>query len=174
MADVNRRSYGVAHLLVMEGRWVIDSAQGLVLGYAGKPIGSINGWGYVQLQVSRRHRTYGQILAHRLIWEYEHGRIPDGFQINHRNGVKNDNRLVNLDQVTQSENNRHAYRIGLKDSRGVRNNRAKLTDEDVRSIKRQIAAGMQPPHIARRHGVDKATVYNIRAGRRWPHVSLDG
>lgn len=39
---------------------------------------------------------------------------PNGLQINHINGIKTDNRLCNLEYVTQSENMKHAYRIGLE------------------------------------------------------------
>ena len=37
-----------------------------------------------------RWRTF---KAHRLMWEWHNGPIPDGFQIDHINGVKDDNRL---------------------------------------------------------------------------------
>lgn len=43
-------------------------------------------------------------LVHRLVYEAFNGTIPEGLQIDHINGVKNDNRLVNLRCVTPREN----------------------------------------------------------------------
>lgn len=42
--------------------------------------------------------------AHRLVWESHNGKIPQGFEINHINNIKTDNRLTNLELVTRSEN----------------------------------------------------------------------
>lgn len=37
---------------------------------------------------------------HRFVFEAIKGVIPDGFEINHTNAIKNDNRLSNLELVT--------------------------------------------------------------------------
>jgi len=41
---------------------------------------------------------------HRIIWTMVHGAIPDGLGIDHINGDRHDNRVVNLRNVTQHEN----------------------------------------------------------------------
>ena len=42
-------------------------------------------------------------LAHRLAWLYVHGRFPEA-EIDHRNGVRDDNRIDNLRDVTHAVN----------------------------------------------------------------------
>ena len=45
--------------------------------------------------------------VHRIIWEAFNGPIPDGYEINHINEDKSDNRLENLSIVTHKENINH-------------------------------------------------------------------
>ena len=54
-----------------------------------------------------------QITGHRLVVISFLGEIPDGMQVNHINGNKTDNRLDNLEVVTQCENMAHAVKTGL-------------------------------------------------------------
>jgi hypothetical protein len=67
----------------------------------GDVAGGINGSGYICIRInSVKYR------AHRLAWLYVHGKFPDN-QIDHINRVKNDNRIDNLRDVTQSVNARN-------------------------------------------------------------------
>lgn len=65
-------------------------------------VGSIAGWkdtdGYVR--VTYRKKRYA---AHTLIWMLNHGTTPKGV-IDHINGIKTDNRIENLRDVTNAEN----------------------------------------------------------------------
>jgi hypothetical protein len=57
--------------------------------------------GYLQFRIGRR-----LIYAHRLIWKLAHDQEPP--QIDHKNGIKNDNRLLNLRPATPTINNRNS------------------------------------------------------------------
>lgn len=71
--------------------------------FCGKPaLTAINGCGY------RTGSIFEKVYkAHRVIWAIVHGIWPEG-QVDHINGVRSDNRLVNLRDVTISTNQRNA------------------------------------------------------------------
>lgn len=110
------------------------------------------------------------MLCHRVVWEAVHGPIPDGLFINHINGVKHDNRIENLELVTASENNAHAYKVGLKSNAGENHAGAKLTERDVLEIRGRAYAGETQVALAREFGLAAGHVKRIVRGKSWAHL----
>jgi hypothetical protein len=52
--------------------------------------------------VTRDKKRYN-VSVHNLIWLYHGGRLREGFKVSHKNGVRDDNRLVNLCEISRSE-----------------------------------------------------------------------
>jgi len=115
------------------------------------------------------------LSAHRLIWQTFVGPIPDDLQMNHKNGIKTDNRLANLEVVTCSENNYHRFGVlGVKPANnpnpGSKNGRAKLTENDIPKIREMLKSGMTQTAIAKLYGVNQTQISLITLGKGWRHV----
>ena len=124
------------------------------------------GRGYLQVRVLIDGHRY-HTSAHRLVWRHFRGPIPPGLVINHIDGQKAHNRIDNLEVVTQSENVRHAYRLGLIDEYGERNPAAKLTDRQVTAIRLAYARGnVTQQQLADKYGTAHQTVSKIVRGER--------
>jgi hypothetical protein len=79
---------------------------------AGMHAGYLNAWGYLRIMVDGE--TY---FVHRLVWLYVHGRFPKD-DLDHKNGIRSDNRITNLREATRSQN--------LANSKAHRDKRGKL------------------------------------------------
>jgi hypothetical protein len=85
--------------------------------FAGKPaFTAINNGGY---HTGRIHKI--SYKAHRVVWALHHGAWPKD-QIDHINGVRTDNRIINLRGVVQAENkkNQKVHDTNISGHTGVR------------------------------------------------------
>jgi hypothetical protein len=119
-----------------------------------------NGLGY--LRVTSRGK---KIVAHRLVWMARNGKIPDGLQIDHINGVKHDNRIENLRAVTPSENTIFYHRMAgcLVGKRKL--SRGRLSADEVREIRGLINNGVPRISIAKRFRVTRSCIRHICTGK---------
>lgn len=170
MTQPNDVNYSLAAALVGSGQWSVDPDVGLVYGKRGRSFTRRNSWGYVQIKFRDpdNWRVERAVLAHRVIWEHEHGPILAGLTINHLNGVKTDNRIANLECVTLTENMRHARRTGLLRARQSEDMpTAKLTNEQAREVYRRAWTGEDQSRIAKDFGIGRITVSHIKVGRAY-------
>lgn len=92
-------------------------------------------------------------------------RIDGKNHVDHINSVRTDNRVENLQWVTQQENNAKQRRIAGSD-----HHNSILTKEDVRHIRDEHDRGFSQTKIAEGYGVSKGTISDIIARRTWKHV----
>ena len=81
----------------------------------GRVIGGA-GYAYVRRPPDIPGRS-GYILEHRLVWARAKGPIPPKHHIHHKNGVKVDNRLENLELICPADHNHLHFAIGERWSR---------------------------------------------------------
>ena len=126
-----------------------------------------NKFGYLQVAL-RKDGKYHRRYVHRLILQAFTGIL--GEQCNHKNGIKTDNRLENLEWCTASENLMHASRtLGLR--RGSKHWNAKLTGNDVISILDMNDKGMTHQAIADHYNVSRIQITNIVNRKAWKHIT---
>jgi hypothetical protein len=146
-----------------------DPETGLVYGRNGAaPIRKRDSKGYV-----RTNREGCRVPAHRVVWEAVNGPVPDGMEINHVNGVKDDNRIANLELVTTQGNAQHAFAMGLRQPmRGESNGRSVLTEADVLVIRAEYDTRRYGTikALAERFGVSTMVINAVGRRRLWRHV----
>lgn len=145
----------------------------------GKPIcrpvaNRLKNTGYISIHLCFEARRR-DARAHRLVWEAFNGRIPDGLEINHKNGIRTDNRISNLEVVTKQENAIHKFKVNGYRSQGTspqgsRNHAAKITEDDVRTMRRLYAEGVPQHALGRQFGISQPMVGNIVRRENWTHV----
>ncbi len=122
--------------------------------------------GYLQLAL-RKDGRYHTAYTHRLVAATFLG--AQDLEINHKNGVKHDNRVENLEYTTTQLNLLHACR-SLGKRRGENHWNARLKEDDVKEIHRLRRGGMLVREIAARFGLQRASVSGILTGKQWPHL----
>lgn len=108
--------------------------------------------------------------AHRLVADAFLGPIPDGYDVNHKDGDKANSSLSNLEVVTKSENRAHSYRaLGIAPNRKVEGNgNAKLNYAIVDEIRARYAfGGTSHSKLAKEFGVNRMTIMRILLNRAW-------
>lgn len=152
----------------------ISLASGVRLDAIRKPSRRPQGYLNYTLSLGNVQRA---IAAHRLVWEAFNGPIKSWrIQVNHKNGDKTDNRLVNLELCSASQNAIHARRVlGVisippKPMPGSKHPNSLIVESDVLKIREMFSSGESQTKIAAAFGIHQTTVSDIVRRKRWRHV----
>lgn len=99
-------------------------------------------------------------------------------EVNHKNGIKLDNRAMNLEWASSSQNRQHAFDNGLqeltrahsKSQRGSKSAVAKLDEWKVLKIREDHKNGVSQRALSRIYKVSKSTVGAIVHRQTWTHI----
>lgn len=139
-------------------------------GKAGKILKTHTAWrGYIAIQLSKdgiqKIFNFPALVLLTFV-----GPRPETYEINHINGIKNDNRLLNLEYCTKSQNCLHRCRV-LGHNQGEKNGSCKLTKSQILNI-RALAAKTNISHyeIGKLFGIGHAQVSRIASRKAWAHI----
>lgn len=95
----------------------------------------------------------------------------NGAHVNHKNGIKTDNRSENLEWCSQRHNNQHAHETGLINNRGEKCGACKLAESQVKEIRDLASNGVSPSIIAKKYGISVSNTNHIIKNRTWKHLT---
>ncbi len=129
--------------------------------------------GYGTISYQNRHQ-----YAHRLVYEFTHGAIPDGMLICHTCDNPICVNPAHLWVGTKGDNNRDMIAKGRnwlqqkpeRQVRGERQGSAKLTEAAVRDIRMLASQGCSLRELATKYGVSDTTINTVVARKWWKHV----
>lgn len=130
-----------------------------------------NGYVHVATKIGGRSGKTICFKLHRLVAEMF---IPNPNNlpfVNHKDGVKHNNNVSNLEWVNASINTKHAYDLGLiKPIKGFDNSQSKLTKENIEYIKFNYMPYCRlngARALSRKFNVSKTTILDIINGKRY-------
>lgn len=136
--------------------------------------------GCLEFQGFRNQDGYGIICfrgkimgAHRVAWMIKNGKIPDGMYILHR---CDNPPCCNVDHLfigTQKDNMQDCVskgRLTRNPRKGDRHPLSKIKERDIPEIRFLLQGGTSQTVIARRFGVSRSTIEQIKYGKTWKHI----
>ncbi|NDV63916.1 NUMOD4 domain-containing protein [Bacteroides sp. 224] len=141
----------------------VDKSDGTIQFCKGRVLTPFKGatCNYLSIQLSKYNCTH-KFLIHRLVaivfLELD---TNSKLEVNHKNGVRFDNRAANLEVVTHQVNIDHSVANMLKNDYGELSTNAKLTNQQAAEIREQHSKGVLQKDLAATYGVHKQTICNI-------------
>lgn len=121
--------------------------------------------GYPSISMCDNDGKKGLHLLHRIVYSSFNGAIPEGLEIRHIDGIKENCRLDNLTTGTKEENERDKISHGTHLC-GERTPSAKLSWEDVCFI-RGAKGIVKQSELATSFNVSRTTIQRAQSGVTW-------
>jgi hypothetical protein len=124
---------------------------------------------YLTVVLSKKGKVK-RFYIHRLVAKHFLPNPENKYTVNHINGNKFDNNILNLEWATPSEQNNHAYINKLKLA-GENCNLSKLKEFEVLEIFKDKTSKLKD--IAKRYNISEGTVSQIRRKIIWKQLLKD-
>lgn len=124
--------------------------------------------GYVQTKLCKNSKHIGPIVS-RLVAEAFCNPPDYPWVANHLNCIRWDNRAVNLECISQSQNMRYSFKLGRKSQKGENNNQSKINMEIVKKIRKFAEENdhLSQKQIGEKFGLNREHIKDIINYKTW-------
>ena len=127
--------------------------------------GTKNHKGYIAILIDKK--IY---LAHRLAWLYVYGEFPEK-TIDHINEIKDDNRIINLRSVTNSENQQNISILKITNTSGFR---GVSWNKKIKKWAATISINGKSSHLGSFNTAEEASEVYLKAKRKFHTFWVEG
>lgn len=85
-------------------------------------------------------------------------------QVNHKNGIKSDNTVENLEWNTAKENVKHSYLINIASNKAERHPNSILNNSQVLEIRKKHSEGVKTMALAKEYNIKYCTMWKVVVG----------
>ena len=129
-----------------------------------------NSTGYVKITIHYNNKYYN-CWVHRLVANAFIKKIKNKNEVNHKDGIKTNNYVWNLEWVDRKENVSHAEINGLVNHPYGENNNSKMSEKTVIEVCGMILLNYKPKEIRHAHKISKNMFQCILHQRKWKHIT---
>lgn len=132
----------------------------------------LNHKGYYTVKIFYEKGKYKTKFIHRLVAEAFIDNPNNLETVNHKNGIKTDNRVENLEWLSRLNNTKHAAEV-LQAQKGDKATNLTINSEIAIEICKLLEKDMRNIDIANLLDIPKNIVRDIRTRKTWTHLSKD-
>ncbi len=126
---------------------------------------SDGGYETVTLQKGKKTRT---LKIHRLVALMYIDNSENKPQVNHKDGIKTNNHVSNLEWCTRSENMLHAYDFNL-----IKTKPRTVSEEDAHRVCKMLEEGGRPSDVSSTTGIELTIIHNILNRKSYKYISYE-
>lgn len=152
---------------VSEGVLVVKKSGKILNTLTNNYIGALGSGGYYKISMKDFDiNKIRNMQVHRLVFLVHKGKIPKGYEVDHEDENRSNNAASNLQAITRSNNSSRSK----PSQAGSKNPFSKLTEEDVRAIRRLYKKGVSQKRLSAQYDVTKVSIHCIVKNKTWTHV----
>lgn len=133
-----------------------------------KPFLTPKGYYLIRIKLDGEWRS---TLVHTVLARAWLGEKPQGFEVDHINNIRTDNRIENLQYLSKRDNNKKSYDSGNRDVSGFNNANCKVNPTQIYELCELLDKGFSNRQCYNFTGISLPTISKVKQGERFLEIA---